>query len=231
MPAPTLLYLGRVARRICSARGDPDIPSLWSSLRQGAPTPVNNTTFTTNILTVSVSWIILTSRWITHGVCSSDYGRKHCAESSGAHTIIFPQVARRSVALPPGTSTRDYFDTTETLTVRFRKVTVLILSVAVNWILSSCTSCPSKCSLELNPNPTSICTHTIYSILMLFNRFQNTGVTLNNSFSNIIIPSQRLETMSVSLHTQTVLHCLIIQVLNIKSLLPECLIQSFHFCT
>ena len=47
------------------------------------------------------------------------------------------------------------------VTVKYRKVTVLILSIAVDWILSSCTSCPSKCSLELNPNPTSICTHTI----------------------------------------------------------------------
>ena len=48
-----------------------------------------------------------------------------------------------------------------------------------------------------------------------------------------IIPSQRLVTMSVSLHTQTVLHCLIIQVLNIKSLFPKCLIHFtclFHVC-
>ena len=36
----------------------------------------------------------------------------------------------------------------------------------------------------------------------------------------------RLVTMSASLRTQTVLRCLIIQVLNIKSLLPKCLIQS-----
>ena len=45
---------------------------------------------------------------------------------------------------------------------------------------------------------------------------QNTYVTLDNSFSNIIIPSQRLVTMSVSLHIQTVLCCLIIQVLNTR---------------
>ena len=40
---------------------------------------------------------------------------------------------------------------------------------------------------------------------------------LNNYLGNTIIPSQRLVTMSVSLHIQTVSHCLIIQVLNIKS--------------
>ena len=62
--------------------------------------------------------------------------------------------------------------------------------------------------------------------LILLKRFPHTYVILNNSFSNIIIPSQRLVTMSASLRTQTVLRCLIIQVLNIKSLLPKCLIQS-----
>ena len=41
----------------------------------------------------------------------------------------------------------------------------------------------------------------------------------------------RLLTMLAGLHTQTGLHSLIIQVLNIKSLLPRHLIQSFHFCT
>ena len=49
---------------------------------------------------------------------------------------------------------------------------------------------------------------------------------LSNSLGDTIIPSQRLVTMSVSLCTQTVLRCLIIQVLNIKSLLPKCSIQS-----
>ena len=34
--------------------------------------------------------------------------------------------------------------------------------------------------------------------------------------------------MSASLHTQTVLHCLIIQVLNTMSLLPKCLTQSYQ---
>ena len=43
--------------------------------------------------------------------------------------------------------------------------------------------------------------------------------TLNNSLGNAIFPSQRLVTMSASLHTQTGLHCLILQVLNTKSLL------------
>ena len=56
--------------------------------------------------------------------------------------------------------------------------------------------------------------------------FPYKSITLNHSLSNLIISSQRLVKMSVSLHTQTVLHCLIIQVLNIKSLLPKCLIQS-----
>ena len=56
----------------------------------------------------------------------------------------------------------------------------------------------------------------------------NTYVTLNNSLSNLLIPSQRLVTMPVSLCTQTVLRCLIILVLNIKSLFPKCF---SHFCT
>ena len=69
--------------------------------------------------------------------------------------------------------------------------------------------------------------HTlIYPKYDIVKRFPHTFITLNNSLSNLIIPSQRLVTMSASLHTQTVLHCLIIQVLNIKSLLPKCLIQS-----
>ena len=78
-----------------------------------------------------------------------------------------------------------------------------------------------------NQSPQCVNTHaSIYSNLILFNRFPHTYFTLNNSFSNIIIPSQRLVTMSASLRTQTLLRCLIIQVLNIKSLLPKCLIQS-----
>ena len=38
-----------------------------------------------------------------------------------------------------------------------------------------------------------------------------------------IFPSQRLVTMSASLRTQTGLHCLILQVLNTKSLFPKLL--------
>ena len=51
-------------------------------------------------------------------------------------------------------------------------------------------------------------------------------ISPNTYVTYTIIPSQRLVTMSVSLHTQNVLRCLIIQVLNIKSLFPKCLIQS-----
>ena len=58
--------------------------------------------------------------------------------------------------------------------------------------------------------------------------FPYKSITLNNSFSNIIISSQRLVIMSASLCTQTVLRCLIIQVLNIKSLLPKCLTHFLH---
>ena len=54
----------------------------------------------------------------------------------------------------------------------------------------------------------------------------NTYVTSNNYLYNLLIPSQRLIPMSVSLRTQTVLRSLIIQVLSIKSLFPKCLIQS-----
>ena len=41
----------------------------------------------------------------------------------------------------------------------------------------------------------------------------------------------RLVMMSVSLRTQTGLHCLIIQVLNTMSLIPKYSIHFFHFCT
>ena len=53
--------------------------------------------------------------------------------------------------------------------------------------------------------------------ILVSKMFPCKDITLNSSFSNITIPSQRLVTMSVSLRTQTGLHCLIIQVLNIKS--------------
>ena len=90
--------------------------------------------------------------------------------------------------------------------------------------------CCSWCysNLQVNKNPmTCLPSHTfIYSKYDIVKSFPHTFLTLNNSLSNLIIPSQRLVTMSVSLHTQTVSHCLIIQVLNIKSLLPKCFIQS-----
>ena len=81
---------------------------------------------------------------------------------------------------------------------------------------------------QVNKNPTTgFPSHTfIYSRLMLCNKSKNTGVTLNNSLGKTIISSQRLVTMSASLCTQTGLHCLILQVLNIKSQCPNCLIQS-----
>ena len=59
--------------------------------------------------------------------------------------------------------------------------------------------------------------HTfIYSRYDIVKRFPHTYVTLNNSLDNTIIPSQRLVTTSVSLRTQTGLHCLINQVLNTR---------------
>ena len=44
----------------------------------------------------------------------------------------------------------------------------------------------------------------IYSKYDIAKRFPHTFVTLNNSLSNLLIPSQRLVTMSASLRTQTV---------------------------
>ena len=64
--------------------------------------------------------------------------------------------------------------------------------------------------------------------ILVSKMFPCKDITLISSFSNITIPSQRLVTTSASLHTQTRLHCLIIQVLNIKSLLPK---WFSHFCT
>ena len=62
--------------------------------------------------------------------------------------------------------------------------------------------------------------------ILVSKMFPYKSITLNHSLCNLIISSQRLVTMSASLRTQTVLRCLIIQVLNIKSLLPKCLVQS-----
>ena len=66
---------------------------------------------------------------------------------------------------------------------------------------------------------TIICTLTLPLFQISLNGFKY-RITL---LSKIVIPSQRL---SVSLRTWTVLPCLIIQVLNIKSLLPK---YSIHF--
>ena len=53
---------------------------------------------------------------------------------------------------------------------------------------------------------------------------------IESLFEQLTNSESRLVTMSVSLHTQTVLRCLIIQVLNVKSLLPKYLIHLSHFC-
>ena len=69
----------------------------------------------------------------------------------------------------------------------------------------------------LSKSTTCLHFHTfIYSKYDVVKRFPITSITLNYSLSNLILSSQRLVTMSVSLRTQTVLHCLILQVLNIR---------------
>ena len=81
--------------------------------------------------------------------------------------------------------------------------------------------------VDLSKSTTCLHFHAlIYSKYDIVKRFPHTYATLNNSLGNTIIPNQRLVTMSVSLCTQTGLCHLILQVLNIKSLLPKCLIQS-----
>ena len=57
--------------------------------------------------------------------------------------------------------------------------------------------------------------------MMLLKRFQQKHITLDNSLGNTIIHTQRLVTTSAKLCTKTGLHRLILQVLNIKSLLPN----------
>ena len=69
--------------------------------------------------------------------------------------------------------------------------------------------------------------HPFIPTMLLLKGFPIHISHLNNSLSKILIPSQRFVTMSVSLCTRTVLHCLIIQVLNIKSLFPK---YFSHFC-
>ena len=69
----------------------------------------------------------------------------------------------------------------------------------------------------LSKSTTCLHFHTfIYSKYDIVKRFLHTYLTLNNSLSDLIISSQRLVTMSASLRTQTVSHCLILQVLNIR---------------
>ena len=75
--------------------------------------------------------------------------------------------------------------------------------------------------------------HTfIYSNLMLCNKSKiqvsHKSITLNHSLSNLIISSQRLITISVSLHTRTVLSCLIIQVLNTRVWFLNVSLTSVH---
>ena len=83
--------------------------------------------------------------------------------------------------------------------------------------------------VDWSKSTTCLHSHTlIYSKYDIIKRFLHTYLTLNNSLSNLIIPSQRLVTMSVSLRTQTVLRCLIIQVLNTMSPPPK---WFSHFCT
>ena len=54
------------------------------------------------------------------------------------------------------------------------------------------------------------------------------SITLNHSLSNLIISSQRLITISVSLRTWTVLPCLIIQVLNTRVWFLNVSLTSVH---
>ena len=83
--------------------------------------------------------------------------------------------------------------------------------------------------VDLSKSMTCLHFHSfIYSRYLVSKMFPYKSITLNHSLSDLIISSQRLVTMSVSLRTQTILCCLIIQVLNMKSLLPKCLT---HFCT
>ena len=106
---------------------------------------------------------------------------------------------------------------------KFNKTDGLIL-VLQRWVLFL-----SSFTVVVDWSKSTTCLHfytLIYSKYDVVKRFPHTFITLNNSLSSLIIPGQRLVTMSVSLLTQTALRCLIIQVLNIKSLLPKCLIQS-----
>ena len=58
--------------------------------------------------------------------------------------------------------------------------------------------------------------------------FPYKSITLNHFLSDLIISSQRLVTMSVSLRTQSVLRCLVIQVLNIRVNFLNVSLTSVH---
>ena len=132
-------------------------------------------------------------------------------------------ICHYSKSLEPATScVRD-----QDATVKLRK-----------WYLAFCcyrshspsSSCLSKGSSEWNPIKSNkyLDSHTfIYSKQMLFSNSTYMH-HIEQLFRQLTNSESKLVTMSVSLCTQTGLHCLIIHVLNIKSLLPKYL---SHFCT
>ena len=67
--------------------------------------------------------------------------------------------------------------------------------------------------------------------ILVSKMFPYKSITMNHSLSNLIISSQRLITISVSLLTPTVLPCLIIQVLNTRVWFLNAWYNPFHFCT
>ena len=86
--------------------------------------------------------------------------------------------------------------------------------------------------VELSKSTTCLHFHSfIYSKYDVIKRFTITSITLNYSLSDLIISSQRLITISVSLCTQTVLPCLILQVLNTRVWFLKAWYNHFHFCT
>ena len=64
--------------------------------------------------------------------------------------------------------------------------------------------------------------------MILFKRFPHKSITLNHSLSDLIISSQRLVTMSVSLCTQTRQPNLSVQVLNIRVNFLNVSLTSVH---
>ena len=86
--------------------------------------------------------------------------------------------------------------------------------------------------VELSKSMTCLHFHSfIYFKYDVVKRFTITSITLNYSLSDLIISSQRLITISVSLRTQTVLPCLILQVLNTRVWFLKAWYNHFHFCT